>query len=100
MFEMLRRVTGLDIAARDLAGLDLQCRLPQFGVTAQSVHDRCVSLRLFRMTGARVVLFENRMMNNCGTHCGGSVSEARALARARFVIKPSLTVGLADTGFQ
>jgi hypothetical protein len=30
------------------------------------------------MSGAGVVLLENRMMNNCGTHCGGSVSEARA----------------------
>ena len=65
---MLRRVAGLNVAATSFVGFDFDYVFPQTFVASQSLHDRRVTLRFLWMTRARVMLFENRVMNDRRRH--------------------------------
>src|SRR5258708_32496947 len=63
VFEVLRRVARLNVAATRLAGFDFYNVGPQRGSSTQRINHHAVTLWSLEMIGARVVLFENRMMN-------------------------------------
>jgi hypothetical protein len=65
---VLRRMARLHIAARRGHGFDLRKPRPQRPIAAQGIHHDRVARRLLRMMLARVVLFEDLMMNDRGRH--------------------------------
>src|SRR3954453_4079366 len=71
MFEMLWRVTGLNVRASGFVRLDFDNVCPECVIAAQSVDYHTVTFGPLRMIRAGVMLFEYGMMNDCGRH-GGS----------------------------
>src|SRR5688572_30905287 len=60
---------GLNVAACGFGRLHLAQFGPEFLVTSQRFHNNAVTRRRFRVTGSRVVFFEDRMMNDGCRHC-------------------------------
>jgi len=68
MFEVLRRMAGLNLGALRLVGFNFNGSRPKLYVTTQCFHDNGVTLGPFRMAGAGVMLFKDWMMNDSGGH--------------------------------
>src|SRR5437879_12740136 len=68
MFEVLRRVAGLNVTASRFIGFDLDDVGPQFRIAAQRIHHNAITFGLFWMPWAGVVRLENGMMNYGGGH--------------------------------
>src|SRR2546422_7638374 len=65
---MLRCMTSLNITAAGFVCFDFEDIGPQLLIASQRIHNGHVTLRLLRMTRARVVLLKNWMMNYGGWH--------------------------------
>ena len=63
VLEMLRRVTGLNIAPFGLGCFNFDDVLPQVVISSQRVDDNTITLRPLGMTKARIMLFKDGMMN-------------------------------------
>src|SRR5437867_12748109 len=70
MFEMLRGVAGLNVAATRFFGFDFHDVGPKSLVAAKRAHDCRVTFRLLGMMSTSVVLFKDRMMNDGCRHDG------------------------------
>src|SRR5204863_6583032 len=71
VLEVLRGVAGLNVAARRRAGFNFPEARPEFRVFAQRVHHDRVARWVFGVARARVVLLENRVMNDRRRHAQG-----------------------------
>src|SRR5438067_11494104 len=89
---MLGSVTGLNIAASGFVGFDLDDVGPQIFVGPQRIDRHAIAFGPLRMLRPGIMFFENRVKNYGGGH-GAVMSEARLYARARWIIRPFLTVG-------
>src|SRR5205085_3328530 len=66
VFEMLRRVTGLNIAASGFVGFDLDDPGPQIFIAAPYVDRHAIAFGPLRMMLPGLMFFENRMVNHGG----------------------------------
>ena len=66
--EVLGSMTGLNVTATCFGRFNLNRLRPKLSVSPQRVHYDGVSFRPFRMAGASVMFFEDRVMNDGGRH--------------------------------
>jgi len=68
VLEMLRRVTGLNVAPFRLGCFNFDDAFPQVVVALQGIDNNSIALGPFGMTKARVMLFKDRMVNYGSRH--------------------------------